>query len=270
MRSSEVSDYYDRLDLWYRSLWGDHLHHGLWKAGTRTREEASGHLLEAVTDASQLHPGMAVGDVGCGYGGPARWFANEKKVRVVAITNSRKQFEGAERSAEVEFRLEDWLESDLPDHSCDAVVAIESLSHFPKPVLAIRQMLRVAKPGGRVVITTWCEGDVLSNWARRWLIDPLRRDEMLNGLVSNSKIREWIVESGGEMISEELVGREVRHSWVACMGRAARSLLTDGILRKEVLRNPRQALRLALSSLRIWLAYRLGALDYTILVFKRD
>jgi tocopherol O-methyltransferase len=219
MRSSEVSDYYDRLDLWYRTLWGDHLHHGIWKDGTRTRAEASRHLLEAVADAAQLQPGMVLCDVGCGYGGPARWFAGEKQVRVVAITNSRKQFELADRSAEVEFRLEDWLESDLPDQSFDAVVAIESLSHFPEPALAIREMLRVAKRGSRVVITTWCEGRAVSNWAHRWLLAPLRRDELLNGLASSREVREWIVECGGEVVSEKLVGREVRRSWLECMKR---------------------------------------------------
>lgn len=269
MRLSKVSDYYDRLDLWYRSLWGDHLHHGLWKAGTRTREEASGHLLEAVAEASQLGPGMVLCDVGCGYGGPARWFASKKQARVVAITNSRKQFELADRSGEVEFRLEDWLESELPDHSCDAVVAIESLSHFPEPALAIHQMLRVAKPGARVVITTWCEGHVVSDRARRWLLDPLRRDEMLQGLASARTHREWIAESGGQWISMQLLGDQVRHSWVACMARAVRSLFTDGTLRKEMFRHPGQAIRLTLSSLRIWLAYRTGALDYAMIAFKR-
>jgi SAM-dependent methyltransferase len=42
----------------------------------------------------------------------------------------------------------------FPDASFDVVVSTEVIEHTPEPARAIRELVRVAKPGGTVVITT--------------------------------------------------------------------------------------------------------------------
>jgi tocopherol O-methyltransferase len=36
-----VALHYDELDHFYRDVWGDHVHHGLWLRGDEAREEPS-------------------------------------------------------------------------------------------------------------------------------------------------------------------------------------------------------------------------------------
>ncbi|GMV23872.1 MAG: hypothetical protein AMXMBFR57_38210 [Acidimicrobiia bacterium] len=42
----------------------------------------------------------------------------------------------------------------LPDASCDLVYSCECLEHVPHPRQALREMFRVLRPGGRLVLTT--------------------------------------------------------------------------------------------------------------------
>jgi 2-polyprenyl-3-methyl-5-hydroxy-6-metoxy-1,4-benzoquinol methylase len=42
----------------------------------------------------------------------------------------------------------------LPDESADAVVAVETIEHLENPRALMREMVRVAKPGGSVCVTT--------------------------------------------------------------------------------------------------------------------
>ncbi|MGC4013959.1 MAG: class I SAM-dependent methyltransferase [Luteolibacter sp.] len=75
MNTIGAARHYDTLDVWYRALWGEHLHHGIWLPETKDHAEATANLLQAVATAARLQPSMRICDVGCGYGGPARWLA---------------------------------------------------------------------------------------------------------------------------------------------------------------------------------------------------
>ena len=48
MATSDVADHYDELDVFYREVWGEHVHHGLWRTGrepaARDREESTAPL----------------------------------------------------------------------------------------------------------------------------------------------------------------------------------------------------------------------------------
>src|SRR5215213_3127174 len=71
----EVAAHYDDLDFFYRDVWGEHVHHGLWRSGKETREEAVRQLAELVAAEAQGAPGQSVCDIGCGYGATARLLA---------------------------------------------------------------------------------------------------------------------------------------------------------------------------------------------------
>ncbi len=39
--SKAVGAHYDDLDPFYRSIWGDHVHHGYWRTGKESAAEAA-------------------------------------------------------------------------------------------------------------------------------------------------------------------------------------------------------------------------------------
>jgi MPBQ/MSBQ methyltransferase len=57
------------------------------------------------------------------------------------------------------FQVMDALNMDFPDNSFDLVWACESGEHMPDKKRYVEEMARVLKPGGRVVIATWCQRD---------------------------------------------------------------------------------------------------------------
>ena len=64
-----VAAHYDDLDLFYRTIWGTHVHHGYWRTGKESTEEAVENLTHLVADRAGIKSGTCVCDIGCGYGG---------------------------------------------------------------------------------------------------------------------------------------------------------------------------------------------------------
>lgn len=59
----------------------------------------------------------------------------------------------------VDFKVMNALEMDYPDDSFDLVWACESGEHMPDKKAYVEEMTRVLKPGGTLVIATWCQRD---------------------------------------------------------------------------------------------------------------
>lgn len=106
--------------------------------------------------APHLRPGMSVLDVGCGPGTLTVDLARHVAPgRVLGIDPVADVLDGArERAADagvaVEFAVGDVYRLDLPDDSFDVVHAHQVLQHLTDPVAALREMRRVARPGGIV------------------------------------------------------------------------------------------------------------------------
>ena len=76
-----------------------------------TLDEAQEHKLDWVGRSLKLQPGMRVLDIGCGWGGTAKFLAEHYDVRVTGITVAREQMKLARevcRGLPVEIRLEDY------------------------------------------------------------------------------------------------------------------------------------------------------------------
>ncbi len=86
----DVARHYDELDVFYREVWGEHVHHGLWRSGKEPPEVAVQQLVDHVAAQAHLQPGQAVCDVG--YGATARRLAQTYGARVTALTISPAQY----------------------------------------------------------------------------------------------------------------------------------------------------------------------------------
>src|SRR2546427_497885 len=91
-----VRVHYDRLALYYRFFWGEHIHHGYWEAD-EAPEDARVRLVARLAAFAGVPPGARVLDVGCGFGGSALWLARDRNCRVTGVTISPVQ---ARRAAE--------------------------------------------------------------------------------------------------------------------------------------------------------------------------
>lgn len=207
-------------------------------------------------------------DVGCGYGGPARYFASSHGARVVALTLSGRQAAHARaRTAadeSVAYLLGDWLANPLADGSFSAVVAIESASHMSDKRDFLRQARRVLAPGGRLVVAAWLSADDPSGWARRHLLEPICTEGRLPGLATESEFRGWMAEEGLEVVAFDDLGARVRRTWSVCVRRVLLRLLTDPGARRYVFDARNSERVFALGVARIWAAYRTGALRYGV------
>ena len=138
---------WDRAAADYERLWQAQL------AGARA----------ALLASASLSPGQRVLDVACGTGLVA--FDAARAVgpagRVLGIDLSGQMIDAAQRRARertvsnVDFARMDAEVLDLPDASFDVVLCALGLMYLPDPEAAVREMRRVLRPGGRLVLVVW-------------------------------------------------------------------------------------------------------------------
>lgn len=118
---------------------------------TRSAENSAGYLLP------HLRPGLSLLDVGSGPGtitvdlagrvAPARTTALETTQATLELTRE----EAARRGCStIDYAVGDVQALGFPDASFDVVHAHQVLQHVADPVTALREMIRVCKPGGVV------------------------------------------------------------------------------------------------------------------------
>ncbi len=118
-------------------------------------------MLREYLEFMKIDEMQGVLDLGCGTGFAAREIAKRSnfKGHVDGIDISPHLVEHATKLADEEgvgnrivFRVGDSRSLDLDDDSYDAVIAHTLISHLPDPNKLIEEMMRLAKPGGFVVI----------------------------------------------------------------------------------------------------------------------
>jgi len=268
-----VARHYDALDRFYRELWGEHVHHGLWTTGDESPAEAVVALARRVADRAGARPGARVCDVGCGYGATARLLAAEHGCDVTALTVSRAQYDHAVRADPFAhnptYLLRDWLDNRLPSASFDAVVAIESTEHMADRRRCMTEMARVLRPGGRAVICAWLAAEQATPAQERLLLEPICREGRLAGLATESEYRLLLEEAGLAVDRGEDLSWRVARTWPTCIRRLAAGLVRDPSYRRFLLGASNADRVFALTLVRLWLAYRSGAMRYVLFVARR-
>jgi len=156
-----ISYHYDLSNDFYQ-LWLDRdmvYSCGYFETGTEDLDQAQQAKLRHLCRKLRLKPGERLLDVGCGWGGLARFAAREFGVEVFGITLSREQLKlGRERVAaeglegQVQLELMDYR--DLPrDGQFDKVVSVGMFEHVGQANLPLycRQLSEVVRPGGLVM-----------------------------------------------------------------------------------------------------------------------
>jgi len=178
----------------------------------------SGYFTEAVRDAAiakaYLRPEMVVADIGAGTGFMSAGLAPLVK-RVHVIDGSAAMLAVAKRNLSrfdnLLYHETDGQSIPLPDKSLDAIFANMYLHHCPDPVGAIQEMVRLLRPGGRLMIT---DMDVHHyKWMKEEMADVWMGFE-------RQQIRDWFQQAG-------LVNIIVDCSGQSCCAESQDSTMTD-------------------------------------------
>ncbi|MGA9770334.1 MAG: methyltransferase domain-containing protein [Blastocatellia bacterium] len=134
-----------------------------WEKHGKTIRIMFAPITRALIEAAGIRKGQSVLDVAGGTGEPSITIAEVvgQSGRVVCTDAVAEMVAAAEREADllklgnIEFRqcLADSLP--FPDNEFDVVVSRLGAMFFPAPDDALGEMLRVAKPGGRVALAVW-------------------------------------------------------------------------------------------------------------------
>jgi len=138
----------------------------LWEKGDFTRiADTMRQSGDDFVDALGVRPEMKVLDLGCGDGTtalPAAEFCADV-LGIDIASNLVEAGNARARSAGLgNLRFQQGDASDLKgiaDESFDLVISVFGAMFAPKPFDVAREMLRVTKPGGRIVMGNWIAGD---------------------------------------------------------------------------------------------------------------
>ncbi len=169
--SQRIQQFYDSSsDLW-EQVWGEHMHHGYYGAnGTRRgdRKQAQVDLIEELLAWGALPETQPLSitnllDVGCGIGGSTLYLAQKFNASATGITLSPIQAsraaaraQAAQLDSRVEFKVADALKMPFEGNSFDLVWSLESGEHMPDKQQFLQECYRVLKPGGTLLVATWC------------------------------------------------------------------------------------------------------------------
>lgn len=133
-RAYEVGKrHYDIGNILYERMLDKSMNYscGYWK-NTKNLSQSQIAKLDLICKKVGLKPGMKILDIGCGWGGFARYAAKNYKVEVVAITISKEQAKLARelcKGLPVEIKLQDYRNLPKNNEKFDAIISIGMFEH---------------------------------------------------------------------------------------------------------------------------------------------
>ncbi|KAI1096728.1 S-adenosyl-L-methionine-dependent methyltransferase [Rostrohypoxylon terebratum] len=244
-----IKRHYEIASDYYYSLWGQHIHHGLFNSADETKEQAQVNLINYLLEISALPTGSKVLDVGCGIGGTSRFLAREHGAEVTGITISGRQVQiakrltgeeigdtskvspdtflkypgkGGEDGGKVRFLeldAEKMLEHFQPiiqeGKSFDCVWISEALSHLPNKELFFSSSFSLLRGGGsRLVIADWFKAPDLSPEQVETDIKPIEDGMLLPRLYTVDEYIEFAEKAGFKIRQKPIdISKEVAKTW---------------------------------------------------------
>jgi tocopherol O-methyltransferase len=265
---SDIATHYDELDDAYRQIWSEHAHHGLWRTGRESIEEAVQALVEETADAAGVTRDSRVIDLGSGYGATGRLLARSRQARVTSLTISQKQHDVAVVQDGDDPRLtqylRDWFDNKLDAGQYDAVIAIESVGHMAwRP--ALEEALRVLRPGGRIAVCDLVRGDDVPRWQVIPLVTKMEAESHLVPLVPIAELRAVFTAAGFVVDESRDLTAGVRNTWPKAVVRLLKILRTNRELRRSLFGGKYENDGFILSLIRMTLGLRLGAVRYYLI-----
>jgi tocopherol O-methyltransferase len=161
-----IQQFYDASSELWEQVWGEHMHHGYYGTdGTakKDRRQAQIDLIEEILQWADVQQAQNILDVGCGIGGSSIYLVEKFNANATGMTLSPFQAARAKERAQAvglssrtEFLVADAQAMPFADDSFDLVWALESGEHMPDKNKFMQECYRVLKPGGKLIMVTWC------------------------------------------------------------------------------------------------------------------
>ncbi len=167
----DVEAYYDRMDQFYKIVWGESLHGGYWPdpAVDLSLAESQEELTKLMIQKTGLQQGDWLVDVGCGTGVPGIRAAQATGCHVRGITVAHSQVAQANQRAAaeqisdlVQFQWGNAMKMPFDAAAFDAAWAFESIFHMPDRLHVLGEIARVLRPQGTLVLTDIVETQPIS------------------------------------------------------------------------------------------------------------
>jgi tocopherol O-methyltransferase len=212
----KIIEHYDIASPYYRKLWGEHLHHGYWRTGSETKEEAQAALTTYLAQAAQIKPGAEILDVGCGFGASSIHLARKHQASVVGISISLVQTSIAHRAANnadviAHFAVMDADEIAL-QAEFDVIWCIESISHFENKPHFFTRAAQMLRPGGTLAIIDWFRSGSSDAPPHRACIRTIERG-MLVKLRTMSDYADMSRKAGLEVLVDDDLSDQCGKTW---------------------------------------------------------
>jgi tocopherol O-methyltransferase len=270
LKKSTIRSHYQLGTLFYRLLWGPHIHHGLWE-GNESAYRAQCHLTDTLANLARIKAGDRVVDIGCGMGGSAIRLAKLRGCEVTGVTISSVQRHWATAAArfkrvnrKTRFMTADAEQVEFDASSFDVVWSVECTEHlFDKPAF-FRRVADWLRPGGRVAICVWFEGQDTTRPGHRKQVEDVCRRFVCPSLGTRDDYASWLADAGCRVTHNEDWTDRVTKTWEICKRRVART----GV--KQIARVLDQDQVAFLDGFETLLAaYRSGAMQYGAIVAEK-
>lgn len=241
-----IAGFYDASSELWENVWGEHMHHGYYPKGQKRKDhkQAQIDMIEEVLRWARVGPPFTTVprdmlDVGCGIGGSSRHVSRKFGCKATGVTLSPKQAARANAlaaeqgiAARTQFRVADALALPFKDRSFDLVWSLESGEHMPDKSRFVSELARVCKPGGKVVIVTWCTRDLAPGERslrpnEQRLLRRINKAFYLPAWCSGAEYADLLKENGLTKIQRADWTDEISAFWPAVIGTA---LKPSGIL----------------------------------------
>jgi tocopherol O-methyltransferase len=216
----KIIEHYDLVSSYYRSLWGEHLHHGYWIRGDESKEKAQLQLIEYLAQMANVKPGSDILDIGCGFGATSLYLAKHYASSVTGINTSPVQLEmatnaSAKEQLKAKFLLMDAETMDF-QKQFDLLWAVESISHFEHPAEFFASAAKLLKPGGIFAITDWFRKKNLDSEEAKKFIDPIQKG-MLVELQTMDDYEHFLRSNGLHILHREILNNNCAKTWDLCL-----------------------------------------------------
>ncbi len=265
----DIREHYDSLSPFYRTFWGEHIHHGFWH-GDESSAEAQENLIRELADRARISEGDRVLDVGCGLGGSSMFLAREYGAMVRGISLSPKQVSEARDHARrrgllgrANFYVEDAHHLERDPAFYDVIWIIECSEHLFEKQAFITGCARHLAPGGRLAICSWLIGERL-DVAQTKLVETVRAGMLCPSFGTMADYRRWIKESGLVIETAEDITQHVSRTWSIC-----RPILESPLVKTILAAGNEKLHAFAESFSAIDEAYRTGAMTYGMFVASK-
>jgi len=159
----KVKRYYESSAADYMAIWTNKedlsMHFGYFDEKVKSHRESLGRMSEVLAGFAGIKKGSRILDAGSGYGNTSTWLAEKFNAKVLGLNIVPYQIKMAKARAErmglkdqVDFQIQNFEKTELPDQSFDVFWAQESTVHAKNKAAVIKEAYRLLDANGKIMI----------------------------------------------------------------------------------------------------------------------